>query len=53
VSPAVARKEKWFRDVKFRQAVSAAIDRSAIVRLVYQGRGQSSGGQSLPEIAAG
>lgn len=33
------RKQKWFRDVKFRQAVSAAVDREAIVRLVYQGRG--------------
>ncbi|HXJ06240.1 MAG TPA: ABC transporter substrate-binding protein [Candidatus Acidoferrum sp.] len=38
-SPEMARKQKWFRDVKFRQAVSAAIDRQAIVRLVYQGRG--------------
>jgi len=34
----LARRQKWFRDVKFRQAVSAAIDRQAIVRLVYQGR---------------
>jgi peptide/nickel transport system substrate-binding protein len=37
--PDVARKQSWFRDVKFRQAVSAAIDRAGIVRLVYQGRG--------------
>ncbi len=35
----LTRKQKWFRDVKFRQAVSAAVDRDAIVRLVYQGRG--------------
>ena len=33
------RKQRWFREVKFRQAVSAAVDREAIVRLVYQGRG--------------
>jgi peptide/nickel transport system substrate-binding protein len=33
------RKQKWFREVKFRQAVSAAVDREALVRLVYQGRG--------------
>src|SRR5258708_12041019 len=33
------RKQKWFRDVKFRQAVSAAADREAIFRLVSQGRG--------------
>jgi peptide/nickel transport system substrate-binding protein len=31
--------QKWFRDVRFRQAVSAAIDRAAIVRLVYRNRG--------------
>lgn len=37
--PEVARKQKWFRDVRFRQAVSEAIDRAAIVRLVYRGRG--------------
>lgn len=35
----LVRKQKWFREVKFRQAVSAAIDRDAIVQLVYQGRG--------------
>jgi peptide/nickel transport system substrate-binding protein len=35
----IARKQKWFRDLKFRQAVSAAIDREAIVRLVYGTRG--------------
>jgi len=34
-----ARRQVWFRDVKFRQAISAAVDRQAIVRLVYQGRG--------------
>ena len=36
--PEVARKQKWFRDARFRQAVSAAIDRAAIVRLVYRNR---------------
>jgi peptide/nickel transport system substrate-binding protein len=34
----LARKQKWFELVNFRQAVSAAIDREAIIRLVYQGR---------------
>jgi peptide/nickel transport system substrate-binding protein len=34
-----ARRQVWFRDVRFRQAISAAVDRQAIVRLVYQGRG--------------
>lgn len=36
--PEVARRQKWFRDVRFRQAVSAAIDRAGIVRLVYHNR---------------
>lgn len=37
--PDVARKQKWFNDVRFRQAVSAAIDRAGIVRLALRGRG--------------
>ena len=35
----IAAKQVWFRDIGFRRAVSLAIDRHAIVRLVYQGRG--------------
>jgi len=31
----ITDKQKWFSDLKFRQAVSAAIDREAIVKLVY------------------
>src|SRR5882672_11020089 len=38
-SPEAARRQEWFRDVRFRQAISAVVDRQAIVRLVYQGRG--------------
>lgn len=34
----LARKQCWFEDARFRQAVSAAIDREAIVRLAYSGR---------------
>ena len=37
--PAVAQKQAWFRELKFRQAVSAAIDRDSIVKLVYGARG--------------
>jgi len=37
----VAGKQSWFKDVRFRQAVSNAIDRAGIVRLVYRGRGTS------------
>ena len=46
--PETARKQKWFRDAKFRQAVSAAVDRDAIVRLVYQGRGAALWGPVTP-----
>jgi peptide/nickel transport system substrate-binding protein len=35
---AVARKQAWFRQVAWRQAVSAALDREGLVQLVYQGR---------------
>ena len=44
----LARKQKWFREVKFRQAISAAVDRDAIVRLVYQGRGAALWGPVTP-----
>ena len=35
---AVARRQAWFRNPAFRRAVSAAVDREALVRLVYRGR---------------
>jgi peptide/nickel transport system substrate-binding protein len=41
VNPA---KLKWFRNKKFRQAVSCAIDRDRIVREVYGGRAQATYG---------
>ncbi len=47
-TPEMQRKQKWFREVKFRQAVSAAVDREAIVRLVYQGRGAPLWGLVAP-----
>jgi peptide/nickel transport system substrate-binding protein len=34
----ITDKQTWFRDTAFRQAVSAAIDRQALARLVYRGR---------------
>jgi len=33
-----AKRQMWFRDVRFRRAVSTAVDRDGIVRLVYGGR---------------
>lgn len=46
--PEIARKQSWFRDVRFRQAVSAAIDRGGIVRLVYNGRATPLWSQVTP-----
>ena len=47
-SPDALRKQKLFAITKFRQAISAAIDRDAIVRLVYQGRGTPLWGPVTP-----
>jgi len=41
-------RQTWFRDVRFRQAVSSAIDRQALVRLIYQGRGAPLWGSVTP-----
>ena len=46
--PAVARKQAWFRQLPFRQAVSLATDREGIVRLVYKGRATSLSGHVPP-----
>ncbi len=46
--PEVARKQAWFRDVRFRQAVSHAIDRTAIARLVYHNRATPLATQVTP-----
>jgi peptide/nickel transport system substrate-binding protein len=46
--PVIERKQKWFRDQRFREAVSLAIDRAAIVRLVYQGRAVALGAPVSP-----
>lgn len=46
--PAIAQKQSWFRDVRFRKAVSAAIDRDGIVRLVYEGRATPLWSQVTP-----
>ena len=35
--PELARRQTWFRQVAFRRAVSLAIDRDSLVRLVYRG----------------
>jgi peptide/nickel transport system substrate-binding protein len=35
----VRRKQQWFNDVRFREAISSAIDREAINQIVYRGHG--------------
>ncbi|HEY6338941.1 MAG TPA: ABC transporter substrate-binding protein [Candidatus Sulfotelmatobacter sp.] len=44
----ISVKQAWFRDLKFRQAVSSAIDRKGIVKLVYAGRGAALWGNVSP-----
>jgi peptide/nickel transport system substrate-binding protein len=44
----VGPKQAWFRDLKFRQAINAAVDRQSIVRLVYGSRGAALWGNVGP-----
>jgi peptide/nickel transport system substrate-binding protein len=44
----IAAKQAWFQDLKFRQAVSAAVDRDSIVKLVYAGHGAALWGNVSP-----
>lgn len=46
--PEIAKKQAWFQDLRFRQAVSAAVDRDSIIRLVYQGRATPLWGNVTP-----
>jgi len=46
--PAIARRQAWFRDTSFRRAISAALDREAIVRLVYGGHATPLWGHVSP-----
>jgi peptide/nickel transport system substrate-binding protein len=47
-NPELRTSQAWFREVRFRQAVSAAVDRDAVVRLVYHGRGAPLWGPVSP-----
>ncbi len=44
----IARKKAWFSDVRFRQAVSDALDRDAIVRIVFRRRATAIWGNVTP-----
>jgi peptide/nickel transport system substrate-binding protein len=46
--PEIARKQAWFQDLRFREAISSAIDRAGIVRLVYGGRATPIWAQVTP-----
>jgi peptide/nickel transport system substrate-binding protein len=46
--PEVARRQAWFKQTAFRQAVSAALDRQGMVRLVYEGRATPLAGHVTP-----
>jgi peptide/nickel transport system substrate-binding protein len=50
MNPAGVRQPKlgWFQNIKFRQAVSHAVDRDAIVRQVYAGRATAQFGPISP-----
>lgn len=50
VPPSVAAKQTWFRDSRFRRAISLSIDRAAMVRLVYGGRGTALATHVTPGI---
>jgi peptide/nickel transport system substrate-binding protein len=46
--PEITKKQSWFQDLRFRQAVSSAVDRNGIVRLAYQGRATPLWGPVTP-----
>jgi peptide/nickel transport system substrate-binding protein len=46
--PDLPSKQVWFRDLKFRQAVSLALDRKSMARLAYQGRATPIWGHVTP-----
>ncbi len=46
--PEIASRQTWFRNLGFRQAIAAAVDRDAIVKLVYSGRATPLWGHVTP-----
>jgi peptide/nickel transport system substrate-binding protein len=44
----IVAKQTWFRDLRFRQAVSLAMDRKGMARLVYNGRATPIWGNVTP-----
>ncbi|MDR3718483.1 MAG: ABC transporter substrate-binding protein [Bryobacteraceae bacterium] len=50
VPAAVAAKQAWFQDARFRKAISLAVDRDAMVKLVYGGRATALATHVTPGI---
>ncbi|HKT45907.1 MAG TPA: ABC transporter substrate-binding protein [Candidatus Acidoferrales bacterium] len=46
--PDLVPKQEWFRELRFRQAVSLAMDRKGMARLVYGGRATPIWGSTTP-----
>ncbi len=46
--PDIAAKQEWFRDLRFRRAVSLAMDRQGMARLVYGARATPIWGNATP-----
>ena len=47
-SSEIVTKQEWFRDLRFRQAISLVMDRKGMVRLVYGGRATPIWGNVTP-----
>ena len=52
-APDLVAKQSWFRDLKFREAVSLAMDRKGMARLVYSGRATPIWGNVTPATSCG
>jgi peptide/nickel transport system substrate-binding protein len=48
----ISSEQAWFEDIRFRQAISSAIDREGIIKLVYAGRGAPLWGNVSPSNKA-
>lgn len=46
--PQVAAHQRWFQQAEFRRAISLALDRTAMVQVIYDGRATALGGHVTP-----
>ena len=45
---AISKKQAWFRDTRFRKAVSLSLDREGVIRLIFRGRAAPLWAQESP-----